>query len=158
VAEVRTGVQSTTEHFTAIQRAEMLAIGISSPANTLFNITAHEHTLMSLARLDRLADLLALEVVNSLDLFFRHQLLTLFNRVILFVARFLHGAFTTFALDLDGFLADHTGIAMACLHTLVSSARKELLTVGSTGRDLLSAGSTLAAQKLRDFVMARGAV
>jgi len=151
-------VQCTAEHFSAIKRAEMLAIWISSSANTLLNITAHEHALMSLAGLDRLADLLAFEVVDGLDLFFRHQLPTLFNRVVLHVARFLYGAFTTFALDLDGVLADHAGIAMASLDTLVSCARKELLTVRSAGRDRLSARGTLAAQKFRDLVMARRAV
>jgi len=47
---------------------------------------------------------------------------------------------------------------MASLDTLVSGARKELLTVRSAGRDRLSARGTLAAQKFRDLVMARGAV
>jgi len=127
--------------------AHVAALWVPSIAKLLLHRAAHIFTLVVLATLHSVTDLLALKVLNLVDFFLSHQPLQLFQRVVYLEAGNGHFRLSTATADLDWHLAQHAPVIVACFGAGVAAARKEFLADGGADGDGLDAGSAVAAQQ-----------
>lgn len=159
VAEVVALMLSTRQHFLALNDTKMQALRITgSPAELLFDRAANFFALVLVARFELLADNLALELIERLELVFRHQLLTLMLRIVDFVAADFHACLTAPTLVINLSLAAHAVSIMALFRALVLAAWKEAFAKCITGWNGFRAVLSLPTQKLFDAVVTTRAV
>lgn len=144
VAKICTLMEPTAELLVALGHAEMTTFRVWAVS---LDRAAHFLALVLLALFQLVADPLALQVVNLIDLFSCHHLGPQLGRVVDLVTRILEFGLVAEAAFVNELFAAHALVVVALLDALVSSTRQELLAKRVTNWNWLNAGFALPPQQ-----------